>query len=110
MVAAFFNLFHRRMIVWPVILAAMDATYVSWRRCAQLASSDVAQAISFAGDLPEKKKAAIDYLRLFGPGLWLVTIFATIFWFVFVWSVIQGGRASAARKDAEKAARAARRK
>ncbi len=109
MVAAFFNIFHRQMIVWPVILAAIDGTYAGWHRVLQLASSDYAKSISFEGDLYAKKVALIKYCQLFGPGLWLVTIFATMFWLVFVLSVIQGGRTSAARKAAEKAARAAKR-
>jgi hypothetical protein len=109
MVAAFFNIFHRRMIVWPVILAALDGTYTGWRRLIQLASSDVAQKIDWNGDLFQKKKAFIEFSRLFGPGLLLVVLFASIFWLVFVWSVIRGGVAAGARKEAEKAARAARR-
>jgi hypothetical protein len=108
MVAAYFNIFHRQMIVWPVILAAIDGTYAGWHRVLQIASSDAAQAIEFTGDLGNKKMALIKYLQLFGPGLWLVTLFASLFWLVFVMSVVQGGRSAAARKDAEKAARAAK--
>lgn len=110
MVAAFFNIFHRRMIVWPVILAAIEGTYLSWKRFLQLTSTDVAKAIDFSGDLAQKKKALMDWLHLFGPGLLVVLFFATVFWIVFVMSVIQGGRSSAARKEAEKASRAAKRK
>jgi hypothetical protein len=110
MVAAFFNIFHRRMIVWPVILAAVDGTYAGWQRVLQIAASPDAKAIEFTGDLFQKKMALLKYFQLFGPGLWLVTIFSTVFWLVFVMSVIQGGRSSAARKEAEKAARAAKKK
>ncbi len=109
MVAAFFNIFHRRMIVWPVILAALEGTWLGWKRVLQLTSSEAAQAIHWDGDMPAKKKALIEFCRLFGPGLWLVVVFSTVFWLVFVIAVIQGGRASAARKEAEKAARTARR-
>lgn len=110
MVAAFFNIFHRRMIVWPVILAAVEGTYLSWRRLFQLTSSEVAKAIDFSGDLGAKKRALMEWLHLFGPGLLVVLFFATVFWLVFAWSVIQGGRAAGARKEAEKASRAAKRK
>ena len=110
MVAAFFNIFHRRMIVWPVALAAMDGTYAGWKRVAQISSSEAAQAIDFSGDLFAKKTALLKAFQLYGPGLWLVTIFATVFWLVFVMSVIQGGRSAAARKEAERVARAAKKK
>ncbi len=110
MVAAFFNIFHRRMIVWPVILACVDGAYAGWKRAIQIAGSEGAQAINWDGDFWAKKRAVIEFLRLFGPGLWLVLLFATVFWFVFVISVVQGGRAAGARKEAEKAARAARKK
>jgi hypothetical protein len=110
MVAAYFNIFHRRMIVWPVILAAVEGTYLGWKRVLQLAGSDVAKSIDWAGDLPQKKKALIQFFQMFGPGLLLVVTFATLFWFVFVFSVIQGGRSAAARKESEKAARAAAKK
>jgi len=110
MVAAFFNIFHRQMIVWPVILAAIDGTYAGWHRVFQLAGSDYAKSIDWTGDLFAKKVALLKYFQLFGPGLWLVTIFASMFWLVFVLSVIQGGRSSAARKEAEKAARALKKK
>jgi hypothetical protein len=39
-----------------------------------------------------------------------VVVFSSLFWFVFVLSVIRGGQAAAARKEAEKAARLAKRK
>lgn len=110
MVAAFFNIFHRQMIVWPVILAALEGTWLGWKRVLQLASSEAAKAIDWGGDMPQKKRALTEFCQLFGPGLWLVVTFSTIFWLVFVIAVIQGGKASAARKEAEKAARAARRK
>jgi hypothetical protein len=110
MVAAFFNIFHRRMIVWPVILAAVEGTYLGWKRVLQLAGSEVAKGIDWSGDLPQKKKALIQFSQMFGPGLVLVVTFATLFWFVFVFSVIQGGRTAAARKEAERAARAAAKK
>ena len=110
MVAAFFNIFHRRMIVWPVILAALEGTYLGWRRLLQLAGGEAAKAIDWSGGLPEKKQALTEFLHLFGPGLLLVVTFSTLFWFVFVVSVVQGGRSAAARKEAEKAERAAKRK
>ena len=110
MVAAFFNIFHRRMIVWPVILAALDGCYAGWVRVMQIAGSDAAKSIEWGGDLIAKKKSLIEFLRLMGPGLWLVVVFSTLFWLVFIVSVIQGGRSASARKDAEKAARAAKRK
>lgn len=109
MVAAFFNIFHRRMIVWPVILAALEGTWLGWRRVLQLASSETAQAINWSGELAQKKKALVEFCQLFGPGLWLVVTFGTLFWLVFVVAVIKGGKAAGARKEAEKAARAARR-
>lgn len=110
MVAAFFNIFHRRMIVWPVILAAVDGAYMGWKRVFQIAASEGAQSIQWGDDLWAKKRALAEFLRLFGPGLWLVVIFATVFWLVFFISIVQGGRAASARKEAEKAARAARKK
>ena len=110
MVAAFFNIFHRQMIVWPAILGALDGAYAGWKRVFQIAGSDAAHSISFEGDLGAKKRAIAETVRLYGPGLWLVVIFSTLFWLVFVLSVIQGGRAAGVRKEAEKAARAARKK
>lgn len=109
MVAAFFNIFHRRMIVWPVILGALEGTWLGWKRVLQLANSDAAKSIEWGGEMASKKKALIEFCRLFGPGLWLVVAFSTVFWLVFVIAVIQGGRASNARREAEKAARTARR-
>jgi len=108
-VAFWFNLFHKRMIVWPAMLAALDGVYAGWHRVFQLAGTETAKAIEWGGDLAVKKKALVEFCRLFGPGLWLVVIFSTLFWIVFVFSVIQGGRAAGARKEAERAARAARR-
>ncbi|MHC4923814.1 MAG: hypothetical protein ACYTG4_07010, partial [Planctomycetota bacterium] len=110
MVASYFNIFHRQMIVWPAILAAFDGAFVGWRRVIQLATSDAAKAIDWSGDLPAKKRALIEFLHLFGPGLYLVVIFSTLFWFTFVVGVIKGGKASAARKEAEREARAAKKK
>jgi len=109
LVAFFFNVFHRRMIVWPVMLGALDGVYAGWHRVGQLAGGDFAKAIDWGGDFMQKKKALIEFLRLFGPGLWLVVLFSTLFWIVFVVSVIRGGMAAGARREAEKAARAARR-
>jgi hypothetical protein len=111
MVAAFFNIFHRQMIVWPAIFAALDGVIFGWQRVAQILASPEAKAISWAGsELATKKKALLQTLDLFGPGLILVCVFSSLFWLVFVMGVVQGGRASAARKDAERAARAARKK
>jgi hypothetical protein len=110
MVASFFNIFHRQMIVWPAILAAFDGAFVGWQRLLQILASPAAKAISWDGDLPEKKKALLATLDLFGPGLLVVVAFSTMFWFVFVIGIVQGGRTAAARKEAEKAARAASRK
>jgi len=110
MVAAFFNIFHRQMIIWPVLLAALDGAYAGWKRVFQLMGSEVAKSIDWAGDLPQKKRALGEFCHLFGPGLWLVVVFSTLFWLVFVVGVVQGGRKAGARKELEKAARAAKRK
>jgi hypothetical protein len=110
MVAFFFNVFHRRMVVWPAMLGALDGAYAGWHRVAQLAGSDFAKAIEWGGDLGAKKKALLEFCRLFGPGLWLVVIFSSLFWVLFVVSVVRGGMAAGARKEAEKAARMAKRK
>ncbi len=111
MVAAFFNVFHRRMIVWPVMLAALDGAYCGWRRVFQLLESPAGREWKWDGsDLYHVKQSLAGFFHLFGPGLYLVVIFATVFWIVLIASVIQGGRSAAARKDAEKAARAARKK
>ncbi|HEU4394134.1 MAG TPA: hypothetical protein VFS92_01110 [Planctomycetota bacterium] len=108
-VAFWFNLFHKRMIVWPAMLAALDGVYAGWHRVAQLLDTEAAKAIKWDGDgLGAKKAAFIEFSRLFGPGLWLVVLFSTAFWIVFVISVVQGGRAAGARKEAERAERAAR--
>jgi hypothetical protein len=108
-IAFYFNLFHKRMIVWPAMLAALDGVYAGWHRVGQLLGTEAAKSISFEGDLAAKKHAFIEFSRLFGPGLWLVVLFSTAFWIVFVISVVQGGRAAGARKEAERAARAAKR-
>ena len=110
MVAFFFNIFHRRMVVWPVMLGALDGAYAGWHRVLQIADSDFAKGIAFEGDLGAKKQALVSWLRLFGPGLWLVVIFSSLFWIAFVVSVIRGGMAAGARTEAEKAARMAKRK
>jgi hypothetical protein len=110
LVAAYFNVFHRRMIVWPVILAAVDGTFAGWKRVLAIANSSYAKEIDWGTDAAEKKRALFEFLHLFGPGLWLVVVFSSLFWFVFVLSVIRGGQAAAARKEAEKAARLAKRK
>ena len=110
MVAFVFNVFHKRMIVWPAILGALDGAYAGWKRVFQITTGEAAKAISFEGDMFAKKRALAEMVRLYGPGLWLVVLFSTMFWLVFVLSVIQGGRAAGARKEAEKAARAARKK
>lgn len=108
-VAFWFNLFHKRMIVWPAMLAALDGVYAGWHRVAQLLDTEAAKAIKWDGEgLGGMKQGLIEFSRLFGPGLWLVTLFSTAFWIVFVISVIQGGRAAGARKESERAERAAR--
>lgn len=111
MVATFFNLFHRQMIVWPVLMAAVDGVFFGWMRVFQLLNSDAAKALKLETKTLASMKSSIGaYLDLFGPGLYLVVFFSTIFWLVFFVGIIQGGRAVAARKEAEKAARQGARK
>ncbi len=106
-VASGLNVFHRQMIVWPVMLAALDGVLFGWMRVFGILGSDAAKALKWdSKDLPAMKESLLDYMNLFGPGLYLVVIVATIFWFVLLAGIIQGGRAVEARKAAEKAARA----
>ena len=108
MVASYFNIFHRRMIVWPAIFAALDGAYIGWRRVFQLFEGPGKSLPWDTKDLFHVKQSLAGYFHLFGPGLYLVVIFSTLFWIIFVVGVVQGGRASAARREAEKAARAAK--
>jgi hypothetical protein len=109
MVATFFNLFHRQMIVWPVLFAALDGVFFGWMRVFAILNSDTAKAMKFdTKSMATIKDSLSAYLDLFGPGLYLVVFFASIFWVVFFIGIVQGGRAVAARKEAEKASRSQR--
>ncbi len=91
--ACYANIYHRKMIMWPVLFAMFDGFYVAIRRLIQL-----------IGQLPEAA-GRDDYIRLAGPGLWVI-LFCSL---MVLWTLFSGVRAGAkrdkVRKESAKAAR-----
>ncbi|MHC4472232.1 MAG: hypothetical protein ACYTDY_16710 [Planctomycetota bacterium] len=108
-IASVWNIYHRRMIVWPVILAAIDGAIVGWTRVVQISKATTIEitAIEEFGKMVQRVKG---YIAAYGPGLYLVTIFSTLVILSVVLSVFKGAKEDARRKQEERETRAAARK
>ena len=110
LITSFWNIYHRKMIVWPVLLAALDGAIAGWSRTIALAS-DVVVVIPTGSSAFYKFVVSVKtYVAAFGPGLYLVTIFSTLVLLSVVISVFQGAKQDARRKADEREMRAATRK
>lgn len=105
-IASVWNIYHRKMIVWPVMLAALDGAVFGIIRVVQILKDVKSPA---AGDdfgaMVQNFRA---HAQAIGPGLYLVVIFSVIVMLSIVVSVFQGAKQDAKRKEAEREARAAR--
>lgn len=110
-ISGFFNIYHRRMIVWPVILSAIDGAIIGWQRVFQIAKdinkNDFITTTDQFGKFVQTVKG---YAQSFGPGLYLVTIFSTLILFSIIISVFKGAKEDSKRKSAERDARMEARK
>ena len=110
-ISGFFNIYHRKMIVWPVILAAIDGAIIGWQRVVQilggLNKNDFITTDDQFGKFVQTVKG---YVQSMGPGLYLVTIFSTLILLSIIVSVFKGAKEDARRKTEEREARAEARK
>jgi uncharacterized protein UPF0547 len=114
MIVSVWNIYHRKMIVWPVMLAALDGVVLAGQRIYQL-STLVSQRLG-TEDLtvysPFNRFRYIikEYAQSYGPGLYLVAIFSVLVLFSVVMGVFAGAKQDARRKAEEREMRAASRK
>jgi hypothetical protein len=110
-ISGFFNIYHRKMIVWPVILSAIDGAVIGWQRVVQIVSKiDKNQFITTDDDFGKVVQTVKGYVQSLGPGLYLVTIFSTLILFSIILSVFKGAKEDSKRKAAERDARMEARK
>ena len=92
MLVGFANIFHRKMIMWPAFLAAVDGAYLVPKRLIQV----------LGHDRPDTKE---EWLRLGGPGLYVIALATLVVLWTLVAGVAAGAKKDKARKEAAKAAR-----
>jgi len=109
-IVSVWNIYHRKMIVWPVMLAALDGALLSIQRVIQIAGNVVVEIPQDSGKFFEFQLTIKTYAQSFGPGLYLVTIFSVLVLFSVVVSVFSGAKQDARRKAEEREMRAASRK
>lgn len=98
--AAWMNIHSRKMIVWPMFFAAVDGLYVATMRILQLVQQAQASAT------PPKDPR--EWVNLFGPGCYVIALCSLwVLWTLFT-AVMAGAKKDAARKEAAKAARGAK--
>jgi hypothetical protein len=94
--ASYANIYHRKMIMWPVLFAMFDGFYIAIRRLIQLLNG-----------LPDGASPH-QAIRAAGPGLYVILVCSLL----VLWTLFQGVRAGAkkekARKEAAKAGRKSR--
>ena len=108
MIASVWNIYHRKMIVWPVILAAVDGAIIGWTRVVQI-TKDVQIEITALEEFGQVVQRVKGYIGAYGPGLYLVTIFSTLVLLSIVLSVFKGAKEDKRRKSEDREARAAAR-
>lgn len=108
-ISSVWNIYHRKMIVWPVLLAALDGLAFGGSRMYKvIANADVhSNAVSEFGRFVENVRG---HAQAAGPGLYLVVGFSLLIFLSFIVSVFQGAKQDAARKQAQREARTAARK
>ena len=102
--AAFLNIWHRKMIVWPVILAALDGVIFGWRRVAAIWSQSEI-LVDAEGKFGQFVQTVRGNISVIGPGLWIVVVFSSLVILSLFVSVFKGARQDAKRKEAERQAR-----
>jgi hypothetical protein len=109
MIASVWNIYHRKMIVWPVIIAALEGMLFGWSRVFQILPK-VTYTIPFgASKVVETKLKFQAHYSALGPGLYLVVLFSTIVILSIVVSVFKGAKQDARRKAEVREARASMR-
>lgn len=99
--AAWMNIHNRKMIMWPMLFAAMDGLYLTVRRELQLIDMFKAN--------PESANAEpIKWVQLAGPGLYVIFFGCLIVLWTLVTGVAKGAKKAKARQEVAKANRAAR--
>lgn len=110
MIVSVWNIYHRKMIVWPVMLAAIDGAVLGIQRIIQIVPHVVVEIPEGSSALYKIQLTVKTYAQAFGPGLYLVTIFSVLVLFSVVFSVFAGAKQDARRKAEEREMRAASRK
>jgi hypothetical protein len=106
-ISGFFNIYHRKMIVWPVILAAVDGAIIGWQRVVQLLGDlDLTSRLEGLDGFAKIQQTVKGYAQALGPGLYLVTIFSTLVLLSIIVSVFKGAKEDSRRKAEEREARA----
>ncbi len=109
-IVSVWNIYHRKMIVWPVMLAAIDGAVLGIQRVIQIVPNVVVEIPEGSSGLYKIQLTVKTYAQSFGPGLYLVTIFSVLVLFSVVVSVFAGAKQDARRKAEEREMRAATRK
>jgi len=110
-ISGFFNIYHRKMIVWPVLLTAIDGCIIGWQRVVQILSGlDRNQFITTDDEFGKVVQTVKGYVQSMGPGLYLVTIFSTLILLSIIIGVFKGAKEEGRRKAEEREARAESRK
>jgi hypothetical protein len=105
--SGFFNIYHRKMIVWPVLLAGIEGAIIGWQRVVQiLGSLDKNRFITTDDEFGKVVQTVKGYVQSMGPGLYLVTIFSTLVLLSIIVSVFKGAKEEGRRKAEEREARA----
>jgi hypothetical protein len=107
--ASWWNIYHRKMIVWPVLLAAVDGAVLGWQRVFQVLGNFEAN-ITATGSFGQFVQNVQQHVRALGPGLYLVTIFSTLVILSVFIGIFKGAKQDAARKAADREARAGARR
>ncbi len=107
-ISAFWNIYHRRMIAWPVLLAGVEGALIGWSRMIQIGGKVVPVVPPGASKMMAAQLKFKAYYSAFGPGLYLVTLFSSLLVLSIVISVFKGARQEAARKAQDREARASR--
>ncbi|MEN8150285.1 MAG: hypothetical protein ABFS86_10705 [Planctomycetota bacterium] len=106
-ITGFFNIYHRKMIVWPVLLAAVEGAIIGWQRVVQILTSfDASPFITAEKDWQRAIQTIKAYIQSMGPGLYVVTIFSTLVLLSIILSVFKGAKEEGRRKSEERDARA----
>ncbi len=98
-IAAFLNLKYRKMVVWPMLMVAIDGLYVAAKRIFVLVKQ-----------IPDGGLTKDEYLHLAGSGLWIILVCSLLILWTFVRSAMSGRKRDQERKEAEQAARKSRRR